>query len=158
MMTYLNTSTHTQHRHALTDTHRQPRLHAVSQEAGVAVDQQAGRLWMSDGLAADLGHILQASGASAELDVGALPLSAALQDSYSRDVAEAYALTGGDDYQLCFTVPQSRCEIVNQWIDAGDFDATMVGQILAPDNSKNLVIVDGSASADIKRGFDHFSQ
>ncbi len=67
---------------------------------------------LSDGLAADLGHVLQASGASAELEVDALPLSAALQATYSREVAEAYALTGGDDYQLCFTASAARRETI----------------------------------------------
>ena len=127
-------------------------------EAGIRLRNVASAcIDISDGLIADLGHICKASGVRSDIQTKLLPIHQQLHKLWPQQAVD-WALSGGDDYQLCFTVPQSRCEIVNQWIDAGDFDATMVGQILAPDNSKNLVIVDGSASADIKRGFDHFSQ
>ena len=127
-------------------------------EAGIRLRNVASAcIDISDGLIADLGHICKASGVRSDIQTKLLPIHQQLHQLWPQQAVD-WALSGGDDYQLCFTVPQSRCEIVNQWIDAGDFDATMVGQILAPDNSKNLVIVDGSASADIKRGFDHFSQ
>lgn len=127
-------------------------------EAGIRLRNVASAcIDISDGLIADLGHICKASGVRSDIKTKLLPIHQELHQLWPQQAVD-WALSGGDDYQLCFTVPQSRCEIVNQWIDAGDFDATMVGQILAPDNSKNLVIVDGSASADIKRGFDHFSQ
>lgn len=127
-------------------------------EAGIRLRNVASAcIDISDGLIADLGHICKASGVRSDIQTKLLPIHQQLHQLWPQQAVD-WALSGGDDYQLCFTVPQSRCAIVNQWIDAGEFDATMVGQILAPDNSKNLVIVDGSASADIKRGFDHFSQ
>jgi thiamine-monophosphate kinase len=127
-------------------------------EAGIRLRNVASAcIDISDGLIADLGHICKASGVRSDIQTKLLPIHQELHQLWPQQAVD-WALSGGDDYQLCFTVPQSRCEIVNQWIDAGEFDATMVGQILAPDNSKNLVIVDGIASADIKRGFDHFSQ
>ena len=127
-------------------------------EAGIRLRNVASAcIDISDGLIADLGHICKASGVRSDIQTELLPIHQDLHQLWPQQAVD-WALSGGDDYQLCFTVPQSRCEIVNQWIDAGEFDATMVGQILAPDNSKNLVIVDGIASADIKRGFDHFSQ
>ena len=127
-------------------------------EAGIRLRNVASAcIDISDGLIADLGHICKASGVRSDIQTKLLPIHQELHQLWPQQAVD-WALSGGDDYQLCFTVPQSRCEIVNQWIDVGDFDATMVGQILAPDNSKNLVIVDGIASADIKRGFDHFSQ
>jgi thiamine-monophosphate kinase len=58
---------------------------------------------VSDGLAADLGHILSASGVAAEINAANLPLSAALMQT-CRDRAVEFALSGGDDYELCFTV------------------------------------------------------
>lgn len=127
-------------------------------EAGIRLRNVASAcIDISDGLIADLGHICKASGVRSDIQTKLLPIHQQLHQLWPQQAVD-WALSGGDDYQLCFTVPQSRCEIVNQWIDAGEFDATMVGQILAPDNSKNLVIVDGSVSTDIKRGFDHFSQ
>ncbi len=60
---------------------------------------------VSDGLAADLGHVLSASGVGATIEWERLPLSPAV----SRYIAEGgdwrMPLTAGDDYELCFTVP-----------------------------------------------------
>ena len=65
---------------------------------------------VSDGLAQDLGHILERSRVGARLDVDRLPLSPALTASLDRDAAIVTALAGGDDYELCFTVPPERVE------------------------------------------------
>ena len=60
---------------------------------------------VSDGLHDDVGKLMTASGMGAELDAGLLPLSAELRAA-AADRAIEYALTGGDDYELCFTVPE----------------------------------------------------
>lgn len=60
---------------------------------------------ISDGLIADLGHILEASHVSAVLEVDRLPLSTALQKIKDKKYGWELALTGGDDYELCFTLP-----------------------------------------------------
>jgi len=59
---------------------------------------------ISDGLNADLTHILNASGVGAELNLSLLPMSTSLKKI---DINSAYelAMTGGDDYELCFTLP-----------------------------------------------------
>ena len=62
---------------------------------------------VSDGLAADAGKLAKASGCGLRIDVEQLPLSAALM-AKSGDDAVRQALTGGDDYELCFTVPAAR--------------------------------------------------
>ncbi|MBB5211037.1 thiamine-phosphate kinase [Microbulbifer hydrolyticus] len=59
---------------------------------------------ISDGLLADLAHICEASGLGADLKLDTFPI-AELAQSMSADAALETALTGGDDYQLCFTVP-----------------------------------------------------
>ncbi len=59
---------------------------------------------ISDGLLADLGHIVKKSGVGARLELSKLPTSAAL-DKTSRKMVESLALESGDDYELCFTVP-----------------------------------------------------
>lgn len=82
---------------------------------------------ISDGLAQDLGHILQASNVGAVLHVDQLPFSPILQvlDEQQR---WAYALTGGDDYELCFTLsPQQLARFQAQY--AGQFSLTVIGEI-----------------------------
>jgi thiamine-monophosphate kinase len=63
---------------------------------------------ISDGLVADLGHILTASQVGASLQLDSLPLSNALNEFMPLDVAWNLALGAGDDYELCFTVPLSQ--------------------------------------------------
>lgn len=60
---------------------------------------------ISDGLYADLGKLLAASGAGAVIELSDLPLSPALQQQFDADVCRRFALSGGDDYELCFTLP-----------------------------------------------------
>ncbi|MBE9561974.1 MAG: thiamine-phosphate kinase [Proteobacteria bacterium] len=62
---------------------------------------------ISDGLIADLGHILDASNVGASLYVNDLPLSTALSESSSYETALNLALSAGDDYELCFTTPNT---------------------------------------------------
>lgn len=57
---------------------------------------------LSDGFVGDLRKLLDASGVGAEVDVGQLPLSDALRARFPGEEAVALALTGGDDYELCF--------------------------------------------------------
>ncbi|WP_299595270.1 thiamine-phosphate kinase [uncultured Microbulbifer sp.] len=66
---------------------------------------------ISDGLLGDLGHICAASKLGAELNLNDLPV-AELAYSMNADTALETALTGGDDYQLCFTVPEKHLDIV----------------------------------------------
>ncbi|MDZ7644103.1 MAG: AIR synthase-related protein [Woeseiaceae bacterium] len=71
---------------------------AVATLASAAID-------VSDGLAADLLKLLAASGVGATVELESLPLSAALLGHAGRDEALRLALAGGDDYELCMTVP-----------------------------------------------------
>jgi len=79
----------------------QPRLAlglALRGLASAAID-------VSDGLLADLGHVLRASGVGARIDPARVPLSAELVAQVGPGRALELALHGGDDYELCFTVP-----------------------------------------------------
>ena len=66
---------------------------------------------ISDGLLADLGHICERSQLAASIERAAIPLSPALM-GVRADLCEHCALTGGDDYELCFTAaPEQRAQI-----------------------------------------------
>lgn len=60
---------------------------------------------VSDGLVADLHKMLDASGVGAEIDIDRIPLSVALRARFDPDTALQFAMSGGDDYELCFTAP-----------------------------------------------------
>lgn len=63
---------------------------------------------ISDGLIADLGHILDKSSVGAKINLETLPISSQLMTLVSRYEAEKLALYSGDDYELCFTVPAEK--------------------------------------------------
>jgi thiamine-monophosphate kinase len=63
---------------------------------------------ISDGLAADLSHILEESQVGAIIYVDQLPLSEELKHSLPHEEAITLALTAGDDYELCFTIPADK--------------------------------------------------
>ncbi len=63
---------------------------------------------ISDGLAADLSHILEKSHVGAVIYIDELPLSTAVSQSVTKNQAIDLALNGGDDYELCFTVPTEK--------------------------------------------------
>jgi len=65
---------------------------------------------VSDGLLADLAKLTAASGVGATLEIESLPLSKELLGKKGLDEARRLALTGGDDYELLFTMPPARWE------------------------------------------------
>jgi thiamine-monophosphate kinase len=106
---------------------------------------------ISDGLTADLGHILAASNVGATLDLDTLPTSPALRDAFAPRDYRAFQLTGGDDYELCFTAPPSARAAIASF----NLDATRIGHI---DATPGLRLHDahGDTPADTTEGWDHF--
>ena len=110
---------------------------------------------ISDGLLADLGHIAKASQVGAVVEVDKLPLSGAL--CRAADLARGlnWALTGGDDYELCFTVPAGKVAQCQQLIDDGELTATPIGEIV---DGQGVRCVDkqGAPFAITGSGYQHF--
>ncbi len=102
---------------------------------------------ISDGLAADLQHILTASGVGAEIHAEKIPLSATLRDAVSAKEALQFALTGGDDYELCFTVAAHKAHLVPEHCHC-------IGRITA--NSHLSCLLDGEPMLFDKTGYQHF--
>lgn len=105
---------------------------------------------ISDGLVADLGHILQKSGVGARLELDHLPISQALAKVTSQ--AEYLALYSGDDYELCFTVPSEHDALVQQQFKG---QCTCIGMIT--DDSGIAFIKDGQLIELTGTGYEHFS-
>lgn len=85
---------------------------------------------VSDGLLADLGHICTASGVGAEIDASSLPRSSALLDRFDEAASRGFALSGGDDYELCFTVPARQVAAVQADLAKLGCGATRIGSIV----------------------------
>lgn len=84
---------------------------------------------VSDGLHDDVDKLMNASGMGAELDAGLLPLSAELKAA-AADRAIEYALTGGDDYELCFTVPEQATARLQQMAAEWAVPVTRIGTVV----------------------------
>ena len=108
---------------------------------------------VSDGLLADLGHICAASGVCAELDLDALPLSPALCSVFGNAAARELALCGGDDYELCFTVPTAEIGAMQAALAATGGHATRIGAIV---EGHGVRAVGGAPLALAQGGWDHF--
>ncbi|WP_034294498.1 thiamine-phosphate kinase [Herbaspirillum sp. RV1423] len=110
---------------------------------------------VSDGLAGDLGHILARSRVGARLDVDALPAGAVLS-TQTQALRRNFTLSGGDDYELCFTAPASRREQVLAAAEKAGVEVARVGAI---ESAPGLRLVDaGGEPLDlVPSSFDHFA-
>lgn len=112
---------------------------------------------ISDGLLADLGHILNRSRCGADIWVEALPISSFLQRSFSLEAVEHFALTGGENYELCFTVPPQHISAINALFKTLRVPCTQIG-VITPNTGQLRLFQYGKAYPLPKQiGFDHFS-
>lgn len=128
----------------------QPQVQAGQKLQGIA----SACIDISDGLISDLGHICKASGVSANIDSKRLPIHPEVTRRFPQQALN-WALVGGDDYQLCFTVAKSNRDRIDRLIRQGELDATMVGKIQPKIEATFPVMVD-KLSAKLNGGFDHF--
>ena len=111
---------------------------------------------ISDGLLADLGHILERSQVGAEIYLENLPLSRHLCTQYEQTQAEKFALTGGEDYELCFTVSEEKREEMEQVLRSQGIKVTCIGKILPQTSGLNLLKNGEKVALPAHCGFDHF--
>lgn len=112
---------------------------------------------ISDGLLADLEHILERSQVGAEIYIENLPLSRHLCTQYEQTQAEKFALTGGEDYELCFTVSEEKREEMENVLRSQGIKVTCIGQILPATSGLNLLKNGKKMALPTHIGFDHFS-
>lgn len=123
----------------------QPRLAAGQALVGLAT----AAIDISDGLLADLGHILERSGVGAVLDTETLPLAEGLVAALGEEGARQAALTGGDDYELLLTLPAERLDEARARLEALGLPLTVIGRLAAEPGLRG-------APASGRSGWQHF--
>ncbi|MCM2358094.1 MAG: thiamine-phosphate kinase [Geobacteraceae bacterium] len=112
---------------------------------------------VSDGLLADLGHILDLSGVGARLELARLPLSPPLTARTPNLGADPFLLplAGGEDYELLFTAPPDRQGAAQSALAPLGTRLSVIGEITA--EGMRVIAGDGSDYPVAVRGYNHFS-
>jgi thiamine-monophosphate kinase len=112
---------------------------------------------ISDGLIADLGHICERSRVAAVVGLPDLPCSALLKRQLDRPAARAALLSGGDDYELCFTAGRGQREAIDRLARRLRLKLTRIGRI-SRRGAPLVTVLDaaGQPVAAGRKGYDHF--
>ena len=111
---------------------------------------------ISDGLLADLGHVLKASGCGAFVEIEKLPqprVLAGLEDALKWN----YQLSGGDDYELLFTLPRRHAAFIVTWSQQLDINLSIIGEVEEGEGVR-CISPDGSTYDPQCAGYEHFRQ
>jgi thiamine-monophosphate kinase len=128
----------------------QPRVNLGRELVGIA----SSAIDVSDGLAADLLHVLDASGVGAAVRSEDVPVDPGASGYLSSARALELALSGGDDYELCFTAPPDRADAVREAASSCDLQVSRIGYCVA---GTGLSITAGGRSLVLKgKGWNHF--
>lgn len=141
----------------LSGRHHDPAARAQLGRALAASGIPSAMIDLSDGLAADLGHILSESGGGARIDEEALPLSDSFRRALEKDPELIeLALSGGEDYELLFTVPPGRESALAPLGLSLSLPLTRIGTVTA---AAELLVTGrlGRPYRPGKTGFNHFS-
>lgn len=109
---------------------------------------------VSDGLAAEVGHICERSNTGAEIDAEAIPLHPSVRDAARRTKGDAlaFALSGGEDFELLFSITPENLRVLT----AKGVAVTVVGRVTDANAGRMLVHPDGSR-VPLSGGYNHFS-
>jgi thiamine-monophosphate kinase len=110
---------------------------------------------VSDGLLADLGHILEASRVGATVILENLPLTPAYRFSFNQ-LGWDTALAHGDDYELCFTLPETKKSALQNILPQLAVSASLIGRIEAQPGLR-LRDSAGALYRPATGGYDHFA-
>ncbi len=114
---------------------------------------------ISDGLIADLGHILKASSPSestfgADIDLEKIPCIAYLKQDLYNIQTQQVVLAGGDDYELCFTAPKSKRSAIQMLSNQLGLPLSLIGEI---QQKTGIDVMFNDAKITLSnKGFDHF--
>ncbi len=109
---------------------------------------------ISDGLLADLGHMVESSACGAEIELSELPTACDLQQCDS-ETRWNLQLGGGDDYELCFSLPSRLQSELPSWSAELGLELTVIGRMLEGDGVR--CIEPGGADYSLgQTGYEHF--
>ncbi|MFC1962821.1 thiamine-phosphate kinase [Chloroflexota bacterium] len=107
---------------------------------------------ISDGLLSDLGHICQASGVGARIEVDKLPIHPVLKRAFPGEALEL-ALSGGEDYELLFTAEEDIMDRVREEIPGL---ISIIGRITEGPGEISMVDDKGQVLSLARKGWEHF--
>jgi thiamine-monophosphate kinase len=110
---------------------------------------------ISDGLLGDAGKLAQASGVGVEVTFEELPLSEALAATLGEERARLLALSGGDDYELCFAVPPAQAAQLQAELPPQDWNYHRIGAL--SERRGERVLRDGTVMEFSHSGYQHFA-
>ena len=110
---------------------------------------------ISDGLVADLGHLLRQSGWGGKLDVGQIPISRALEKYLDQAGGWSLPLSAGDDYELCFTLPANQQVALAKRLTSCGVVASCIG-VIEQNAGLRLLMPDGQVVTNTLSGYEHF--
>jgi thiamine-monophosphate kinase len=142
----------------LASRHHDPTARVALGQALAEKGLAAAMIDVSDGLLADLGHILKASAVGALLEERQLPLSKAFRAVLEQDLQQMQlALSGGEDYELLFTASPERRAELDVLARSLDLSLTRIGIVTSAGDGLRLRHVDGHVRHADSRGFNHFA-
>lgn len=122
---------------------------AIKEIANSAVD-------ISDGLISDLEHVLKKSDCGANINLNKIPISKILKDNFQNHNYLDWALNGGEDYELCFTISKKNIKKLNIIIKKFSIKFTCIGYIIPFHKGFNLLYNNNKVIFK-KKGFNHFN-
>jgi thiamine-monophosphate kinase len=135
--------------------HHRPQARVALGRALAEAGVPSAMIDVSDGVLADLGHILDASAVGAYLEQEQFPLSPAFRQALAEEPALLeLALSGGEDYELLFTVPVDKEALLTS-LDVG-VPVTRIGRIVEAEQGLQMVDDQGRVRAIEHKGFNHF--
>lgn len=134
-------------------------LHSPTPRAslGIALREIANScIDISDGLLADLSHILQASNLGANINLSDIPCHHYLKNNLDNALIQQCILAGGDDYELLFTAHASQRDALSHLSRTLNLPLTLIGKTTSC--SELNVIHKAQPLPTTKQGFDHFGE
>jgi len=119
----------------------------IAPHASAAID-------ISDGLYGDIQKLLRASDTGGRIELDSIPLSSTLVEQFGLDRAQQFALGGGDDYELCFTLPAGSEALLSEFSQQHTVRISCIGVVT--DNHKLICTRQGEPFNYVDQGYHHF--